>query len=156
MSKNLLVKVETKQKPWGYEVWFAHTDQYAGKILHVNKGRRLSLQYHEKKMETQYVLNGKIKMIYGPNEKNLKSKILKSGDCFHIPPRMLHRIWALEESELFEVSTPELADVVKLADDYGRTGKGNNEKLDIMLARKQTSVRKPMRFNLKKTLPVQL
>lgn len=136
--------IEIKQKPWGHEIWFAHTEKYAGKILHVKKGHRLSLQYHERKMETQYVYKGKIKLIHGTlkpdqsanGEQNLNEKILDQGQKFDIEPQTLHRIEALEESEIFEVSTPELDDVVKLADDYGRTGKGNNEKLDQELHKK--------------------
>lgn len=126
--------IEIKPKPWGHEIWFAHTERYAGKILVVKKDHRLSLQYHEKKMETQYVYKGKIKLIFGDNETNLQEKILNPGEKFDIQPRILHRIEAIEDSEIFEVSSPELDDVVKLADDYGRSGKGNNEELDRKLS----------------------
>lgn len=144
------MEIEIKQKPWGHEIWFAHTEKYAGKILHVKKGHRLSLQYHEQKMETQFVYKGKLKLTYGkwsrlknaiPDSEqkkisNLQEKILNQGEKFDIEPLTLHRIEALEDSEIFEVSTPELDDIVKLADDYGRTGKGNNEKLDMELHKK--------------------
>lgn len=125
--------IQFKEKPWGREVWFAHTDRYAGKILEVKKGHRLSLQLHERKMETQYIYKGRIKLSIGTDEKQLQEVTLNAGDKFDIEPRQIHRIEALEDSEIFEVSSPELDDVVKLADDYGRTGKGNNETLDKQL-----------------------
>ena len=125
--------IEIKPKPWGQEIWFAHTSRYAGKILIVKKGHRLSLQYHEQKTETQYVYKGKIKLTYGISENELHEKILSPGEKFDIEPKLLHRVEALEDSEIFEVSSPELDDIVKLADDYGRNGKGNNEKLDQQL-----------------------
>ncbi|MFA6992219.1 MAG: cupin [Candidatus Gracilibacteria bacterium] len=131
-------KVEEKLKPWGKEIWFAYTDKYAGKVLHVKKGHRYSLQYHEKKQETQYIYKGKVKFTYGQSEKSLKTIILKAGDKIDVKPRTIHRLEALENSEIFEVSTPDLKDVVKLSDDYGRTGKGNNEKLDKSLHKKLT------------------
>ena len=131
------IPLQIKEKPWGREIWFAHTDKYAGKILEVKKGARLSLQYHEKKTETQYVFEGKVKLIHGENEQNLKEMIMNPGDKFDIFPYTIHRIEGLEDSKIFEVSSPELDDVVKLADDYGRSGKGNNEQLDQQLAKKQ-------------------
>lgn len=126
-------EVIIKPKPWGREVWFAHTDRYAGKILEVKKGHRLSLQIHEKKMETQYLYKGKIKLYLGENENALDEILLSPGESIDIPAGTIHRIEALEDSEIFEVSTPELDDVIKLADDYGRTGKGNNETIDQSL-----------------------
>ncbi len=126
-------EVIIKPKPWGREVWFAHTKHYAGKILEVTKGHRLSLQIHEKKMETQYLYKGKIKLFIGEDQNALSEIILNPGDKIDIPPHTIHRIEALEDSEIFEVSTPELDDVTKLADDYGRTGTGNNETIDQSL-----------------------
>ena len=123
-----------KPKPWGREVWFAHTERYAGKILEVTKGHRLSLQYHEHNMETQYLYKGNIKLTYGESADTLSEKILNPGEKIDIPPHMIHRVEALEDSEIFEVSSPELTDIVKLEDDYGRTGKGNNETLDQSLS----------------------
>lgn len=123
-------EVLEKLKPWGKEIWFAHTDAYAGKILHIHKGKRYSLQYHEKKLETQYVYKGKVKLTYGTDKDNLEEKTLNPGDKIDVIPYTIHRIEALEDSEIFEVSTPELDDVVKIEDDYGRKGKGNDEKLD--------------------------
>jgi mannose-6-phosphate isomerase-like protein (cupin superfamily) len=126
-------KPEIKKKPWGEEIWFAHNDKYAGKILRVLKGHRYSLQYHERKQETQYLLEGKIKFIYGDSPENLSEKILNPGDKVDVIPKKIHRVEALEDSSIIEVSTPDLDDVVKLHDDYGRSGKGNNEKLDEQL-----------------------
>lgn len=123
-------KPKIKLKPWGREIWFAQTDKYAGKILEVKAGHRYSLQYHEKKSETQYVYSGKVKFTYGTDKENLQDKILNPGDKIDITPYTIHRLEALEDSEIFEVSTPDLSDVVKLDDDYGRSGKGNNEELD--------------------------
>ncbi len=107
------------KKPWGEERWLAHTDCYAGKILIVKKGYRLSLQYHQKKHETLYVDEGVVKFTIGKREP-LEEKILRAGDIIEIPPGTRHRIEALEDAKIFEVSTPELDDVVRLSDDYGR------------------------------------
>lgn len=135
-QRNFLRKVVVKPKPWGREIWFAWTSEYAGKILEIKKGHRFSLQYHEKKWESQYVISGKIKFTYGTNPKKLRVKILKKGDKVDIPAHMIHRAQALTKTVLFEVSSPELDDVVKLEDDYGRTGRGNNERIDRKLAKK--------------------
>ena len=118
--------IKIVKKPWGEELWFAQTDFYAGKILRVNKGHRYSLQYHEKKVETQLVVKGRIRFIYGQTEDSLQERIMNVGDKIDVYPPLIHRVEALEDSEIFEVSTPELDDVVKLHDDYGRSGSGNN------------------------------
>jgi mannose-6-phosphate isomerase-like protein (cupin superfamily) len=131
--------VQIKPKPWGREIWFAQTDKYAGKILEITKGHRYSLQYHEKKQETQYIFSGQIKMTYGNDEDNLNEIILNPGDKFDVLPYTIHRAEALKDSQIFEVSTPELDDIVKLHDDYGRKGKGNDEKLDTELHNKQST-----------------
>jgi len=128
------METQIKLKPWGKEIWFAHNNRYAGKILEIKKGHRYSLQYHKIKEETQYVLKGQIKMTYGSDANNLKEIILKQGDKLDIAPRTIHRAEGIEDSEILEVSTPELDDVVKLADDYGRSGEGNNEELDSKLS----------------------
>lgn len=128
-----------KEKPWGYEIWFAQNDHYAGKILFVKKGHRYSLQYHERKHESQYLQSGKVKLTFGKDKDNLEESILEPGDKFDVLPFVIHRVEALEDATIFEVSTPELDDVVKLDDDYGRTGKGNNEQLDQQLANKSHS-----------------
>lgn len=125
--------VQIKLKPWGKEIWFAHSEFYAGKILEILKGHRYSLQFHEKKTETQYIFKGKVKITYGTDVSNLQEKIMSKGDKFEVPPYTIHRLEALEDTKIFEVSTPELDDLVKLDDDYGREGKGNNEELDKSL-----------------------
>lgn len=129
--------IQIKEKPWGREVWFANTAGYVGKILEVKKGGRLSLQYHEQKTETQYLFSGKVKLTVGANQNELKEVILNPGDKYDIFPYTIHRIEGLEDSSIFEVSTSELTDVVRLADDYGRPDRGNNEELDKQLAEKQ-------------------
>lgn len=131
------VPIQTIMKPWGHEIWFANTPQYAGKILHIKKGHRYSLQYHEFKTETQYLLSGKVKFTIGLDlEKpdQTQDVILNPGEKLDITPKMIHRAEALEDSQILEVSTADLDDVVKLADDYGRSGKGNNFELDKKLA----------------------
>ncbi|MBN1367002.1 MAG: hypothetical protein JW967_03655 [Dehalococcoidales bacterium] len=111
------------EKPWGYELLFALTPQYAGKLIFVAKGRRLSLQYHSKKDETMLVKQGKALMEVGDSETSLQSITLSPGDCIHLLPKTRHRLQALEDTVIFEVSTPELDDVTRLSDDYGRAGK---------------------------------
>ena len=106
-------------KPWGYELIWGKTERYVGKILHVNAGESLSLQYHEMKDETLYVIAGKVELELKHGEET-RSVTLEVGDSFHIPPRLIHRIAAVEEADIVEVSTPELDDVVRLSDRYGR------------------------------------
>lgn len=121
-------------KPWGKEIWFAREVGYCGKILHIKKGHQYSLQYHERKIETQYVIKGKIKFLLGTSRDKLEGLILNPGDKLDVRPGMVHRAYGLEDSEIFEVSTNDLDDVVKIEDDYGRTGKGNNFELDAKLS----------------------
>lgn len=109
------------EKPWGYELWWAHTDRYVGKLLHINAGHRLSLQYHEIKDETLYVQSGELEMQYGPDAEHLQSKIMRPGDVHHNPTGLVHRMIALSDVDMFEVSTPEVEDVIRLEDVYGRT-----------------------------------
>lgn len=108
-------------KPWGYELIYAVTDKYVGKVLHVKKGESLSLQYHNFKDETIHIRKGRIKFLTAQsvNEK-LSEQILSEGQSFHITPRLIHRMEALEDTDILEVSTPELEDVVRLEDRYGR------------------------------------
>ena len=110
------------EKPWGYEIWWAATDQYVGKILHVNKGHRLSLQYHEKKDETSYVLAGRLILVQGASEDHLTERTVSVGDVWRNTPGTIHTIEALEDADVLEASTPHLDDVVRLRDDYGRQG----------------------------------
>lgn len=137
MKRKYLQDIEVKPKPWGKEIWFAWNPKYAGKILEINKGHRFSLQYHEKKIETQLIIEGKIKFTFGKDPKNLSELIFEAGEKVDIPAKLLHRAEALEKTIIFEVSTPELEDVIKIEDDYGRTGKGNNEKMDEKLSKKK-------------------
>jgi mannose-6-phosphate isomerase len=108
-------------KPWGYELIFAHTDRYVGKILHVNAGQALSLQYHEIKDETLYLAEGEVELVV-EEDGTLVSTVLRGGDSYHIRPFTRHRMVARENGcDIIEVSTPELEDVVRLEDRYGRT-----------------------------------
>jgi len=109
------------EKPWGYELIWAHTPRYVGKILHINKGESLSYQYHRVKDETVRVLSGSLELEVELEGERTKLK-LKPGDCLHIVPGMKHRMTGLEECDVLEVSTPELDDVVRLEDRYGRAG----------------------------------
>ena len=108
------------EKPWGYEIHWAVTPQYVGKILFVKAGEALSLQYHEQKEETMYFESGECRVESGPSIEELTEKIYRSGEVFHIPPRHLHRISAITDCRIFEVSTNFLNDVVRLKDQYGR------------------------------------
>jgi mannose-6-phosphate isomerase len=108
------------EKPWGYELRWAITDRYAGKILHVNRGEALSLQYHEAKDESQYLIKGAVDIELGGPEGGLSTRRMVAGDTLHIKPGTRHRITAIEDSDIFEVSTPEVDDVVRLEDRYGR------------------------------------
>jgi mannose-6-phosphate isomerase len=109
-------------KPWGYEIRWAVTGRYLGKILHVNKGEALSLQYHERKDEWLLVNEGAIDMEMGGLEGKLEKVRMRRGDSVHLPPLTRHRITAVEDADIFEVSTPEIDDVVRLEDRYGRAG----------------------------------
>lgn len=110
-------------KPWGYELLWASTARYAGKILHVNRGEALSLQHHRKKEETQYVLSGRLRVELGePGDGPLKTFEMGPGECLHLAPGTRHRLTAIEDTDVLEVSTPELDDVVRHEDRYGRAG----------------------------------
>ncbi len=116
-SKQVIEKVE---KPWGYELIWAKTKDYTGKILHIQKGHKLSLQYHRVKEETIYLYSGKMTFIFEQADGKLNEIQLKVGEAHHIPPGKKHRMIALEDCDVFEVSTPHLEDVVRLEDGYGR------------------------------------
>jgi mannose-6-phosphate isomerase len=109
-------------KPWGYEIRWAITARYLGKVLHVNKGEALSLQYHERKDEWLLVSEGAVDIEIGALDGKLEKARMRKGDSVHIPPRTRHRITAVEDADIFEVSTPEIDDVVRLEDRYGRAG----------------------------------
>lgn len=113
-------RVQRVEKPWGHEVLWGWTDRYAGKVLHVRRGESLSLQFHEVKDETISVLAGEIEMEIGTDVDEMETLVLRPGDCIRLVPRTLHRVTALADAQLLEVSTPELGDVVRLSDRYGR------------------------------------
>jgi len=106
-------------KPWGHELIWAHTDRYVGKILHVETGHVLSLQYHNKKDESIYVLTGEIILRIQQGD-TLIERRLAQGQAFHIHPKVIHQFEAVVTSDLLEASTPEIDDVVRLQDRYGR------------------------------------
>jgi mannose-6-phosphate isomerase len=107
------------EKPWGYELHWARTEKYVGKLIHVNKGHALSLQYHNIKDETIFLWAGKLLFEIEINGA-LSGREMLPGESVHIIPKTVHRMTAIEDSDIFEVSTPELTDVVRLEDRYGR------------------------------------
>lgn len=110
-------------KPWGHELIWALADRYCGKLLHVTAGHALSLQFHEAKDESWYVQSGRASLRLGlVGEEALEEREIAAGDCFRFVPGTIHRIQAIEDTVIIEVSTPDLDDVVRLADDYGREG----------------------------------
>jgi mannose-6-phosphate isomerase len=113
--------VRRVEKPWGYELIWAHTDRYVGKILHVNRGEALSLQMHHLKDETMYVLAGRVRMEVGDAPDRLERIELGQGQAIHLRPKTVHRVTALEDTDLLEASTPHLDDLVRFEDRYGRT-----------------------------------
>lgn len=113
-------KIFKTEKPWGYELLWAHTNQYVGKILFVKANHSLSLQFHQKKEETIFLETGLLEVEYGETESSLKKMTLKPGESFHIPTKLIHRFKAIEDCRIFEVSTNFLEDVVRLKDSYGR------------------------------------
>jgi mannose-6-phosphate isomerase-like protein (cupin superfamily) len=111
------------EKPWGHELIWAHTDRYVGKILHIKAGQALSVQYHERKDETVHLLSGE--MVYWvqlPGDTELRDQQLRPGDSFRITPGTIHYMEAVTDCDVLEASTPELDDVVRLKDRYGREG----------------------------------
>jgi len=110
------------EKPWGYELHWAKTDRYVGKLIHVNKGHALSLQYHNLKDETIFLHSGKLLFEIEIDGK-LTGREMSPGERVHVTPKTVHRMTANEDSDIFEVSTPELHDVVRLEDRYGREDK---------------------------------
>jgi len=105
-------------KPWGYELIWAETEHYVGKILHINAGGKLSRQYHEFKEETFFVKDGEMFLEIG--HPPMQKMHMQAGDSYHCPPFTIHRMIAITDVDVIEVSTPQLDDVVRLEDDYGR------------------------------------
>jgi len=108
------------EKPWGYEILWAHTDRYVGKILHIEPGHCLSLQYHEQKHESIYVLRGRMIFRYKDAAGALVEREMIAGEAQQVPTGMVHQFEALERTDVLEASTPHLEDVVRLQDRYGR------------------------------------
>jgi quercetin dioxygenase-like cupin family protein len=108
-------------KPWGYEIIWAHTDRYVGKVLHINAGHALSVQYHNHKDETVYLLRGDMKYWVKLGDE-LEDVRLREGDAFRITPGTVHYMEAITDCDILEASTPELDDVVRIQDRYGREG----------------------------------
>ena len=117
------VAIKHVPKPWGHETIWAYTDRYVGKILHINAGHELSVQYHNKKDETVYLLSGKISYrVRREGSETLDDMQLNVGESFRVTPRTVHQMVAVTDCDVLEVSTPELDDVVRLTDKYGREG----------------------------------
>ena len=123
----MAVPVERVEKPWGYELVWARTDRYVGKILHVNRGHSLSYQFHHVKDETIHVLRGVLDLETGTAEGVRHTERLLPGTSFRIPAGLRHRMTAVEECDILEASTPELDDVVRLEDRYGRVTTGGTK-----------------------------
>jgi mannose-6-phosphate isomerase len=115
-------EVTRVDKPWGYELHWAKTDRYVGKVIHVNKGHALSLQYHNIKDETIYLFSGKL-LFEIEVDGRLTKREMTPGEAVHVTPKTVHRMTALEDSDILEASTPELHDVVRIEDRYGREDK---------------------------------
>ena len=116
-------EVKKVEKPWGYELIWALTDVYCGKILFVKAGHALSLQFHREKDESWLVQSGRAKLELGEvGEPVLKEEVIAAGAAFHYSPGTVHRVTAIEDTTILEVSTPHLEDVVRLEDAYGRAG----------------------------------
>ena len=115
--------VKKVEKPWGYELIWALTDTYCGKVLFVKAGHALSLQFHRVKDESWFVQSGRAKLELGEvGESVLKEEVIAAGAAFHYTPGTVHRVTAIEDTTILEVSTPHIDDVVRLEDAYGRAG----------------------------------
>lgn len=117
--------MRTVHKPWGHELIWAETPRYVGKILHIKQGEQLSLQYHRQKDETIMVLSGRLRFEHAEDGEPLSAVELKPLEPIHIHPGLRHRMVAITDAQIVEVSTPELDDVVRLEDRYGRVGTSN-------------------------------
>ena len=114
------------EKPWGYELIWAETAEYVGKILHLNAGEALSLQYHEVKDETIHLLSGTMRFEAGPSVEDLAVVELVEGQSFRVTPGTVHRMSAMTDCDILEASTAHLEDVVRLEDRYGRVAEGDD------------------------------
>lgn len=120
MSVRKTHQADRIEKPWGYELIWAKTEKYVAKLLFVKAGEGLSLQYHNIKTETLFLESGECLLESGPDADHLEVVPFPVGSAFHIPPGTIHRMTAKQDCRIFEVSTPELDDVVRLKDRYGR------------------------------------
>lgn len=116
------VEPRTVDKPWGWELVWAEAEAYVGKLLYVRAGQALSLQYHERKDESWLVREGRARLELGARGEELEAVEIRAGDAFRFRAGTVHRLTALEDTLVVEVSTPELDDVVRLEDRYGREG----------------------------------
>ena len=117
------VDVRKVEKPWGYELIWAVTEIYVGKVLFIKAGQALSLQFHRQKDESWFVQSGRAKLELGEvGETVLKEEVIGAGAAFHYVPGTVHRVSAIEDTTILEVSTPQVDDVVRLEDAYGRKG----------------------------------
>lgn len=107
------------EKPWGHELWWAYNERYVGKLLHIKAGSQLSLQYHVKKDETIHLFRGEMILVLGDGER-LVDHVMREGESFRVRPGTVHRMRAVTDCDVLEVSTPEVEDVVRVEDDYGR------------------------------------
>jgi len=114
------VDVKRVEKPWGYELLYATTELYCGKVIFIRSGEQLSLQFHKKKDETIFVQLGRMELEIGEPGKPVDTEVVGPGRAFRLRPGTVHRMRALEDTTILEVSTPELDDVVRLEDRYGR------------------------------------
>jgi len=126
VSPNLLdldrfaVDVKRVEKPWGYELLYATTELYCGKVIFIRSGEQLSLQFHKTKDETIFVQSGRMELEIGEPGKPVDTEVVGPGRAFRLRPGTVHRMRALEDATVLEVSTPEIDDVVRLEDRYGR------------------------------------
>lgn len=126
LNKPYARKVE---KPWGWEIhWVPDDLPYMGKILHLDKGHRFSLQYHDKKRESWYLLSGEAKIIWDGDDGNLVETPMKPGTGYHVDLKQRHRIYGITDCDIIEVSTPEIGVTYRLEDDYKRVGRNEDEK----------------------------
>lgn len=121
MSAGVPFRGRRVDKPWGYELIWAETPQYVGKILHIERGQQLSFQYHRVKDETVYLLSGVLEMQVAGADEPRRTVHVQPGESLHIVPQLRHRMTAIETCEIVEVSTPQLDDLVRLEDRYGRS-----------------------------------
>lgn len=112
---------EKLDKPWGYEIHWTKDQNYVGKLLHINKGKRLSLQYHDQKAESEFLIRGKVNLWIDDPQGSFVAVEMEMGKGYQVVPFQRHRFEALEDSDIIEVSTPETGTTFRLEDDYGRS-----------------------------------